>query len=132
MGVVKRTRRRTWATGTLAESPGVHSVGQVAGFAGVTVRTPHHYDEVGLLRPGRRTAAGVPADAPGAMDLAEEHRGFISRTSWECGCEMHRGQGEMYVADERFTAAYEAIRPGLAASMRDAIAADAARAARAG
>ncbi|MFK4273832.1 MerR family transcriptional regulator, partial [Streptomyces milbemycinicus] len=35
-----------------------YSVGQVAGFAGVTVRTLHHYDEIGLLRPGARSAAG--------------------------------------------------------------------------
>ena len=66
------------------------------------------------------------------MDLAEEHRGFISRTSYGCGHELHRGLGEMYVADERFTATYEAIRPGLAVYMRDAIAANAARAADAG
>ncbi|WP_088281901.1 MerR family transcriptional regulator [Kineosporia sp. A_224] len=33
-------------------------VGEVARLAGVTVRTLHHYDEIGLLRPGGRTAAG--------------------------------------------------------------------------
>ncbi|MFB7860407.1 MULTISPECIES: MerR family transcriptional regulator [unclassified Streptomyces] len=35
-----------------------HSVGQVAGFAGVTVRTLHHYDAIGLLSPSGRSAAG--------------------------------------------------------------------------
>ncbi|AJE83294.1 transcriptional regulator [Streptomyces albus] len=35
-----------------------YSVGQVAGFASVTVRTLHHYDEIGLLVPGRRSASG--------------------------------------------------------------------------
>ncbi|WP_049567109.1 MerR family transcriptional regulator [Streptomyces sp. SBT349] len=35
-----------------------YSVGQVADFAGVTVRTLHHYDEIGLLEPGERTHAG--------------------------------------------------------------------------
>ncbi|MET7850198.1 MerR family transcriptional regulator [Streptomyces avermitilis] len=35
-----------------------YSVGQVAGFAGVTVRTLHHYDEIGLLVPGERSHAG--------------------------------------------------------------------------
>jgi DNA-binding transcriptional MerR regulator len=34
------------------------SVGEVAAFASVTVRTLHHYDEVGLLSPNNRTAAG--------------------------------------------------------------------------
>ncbi|WP_426364527.1 MerR family transcriptional regulator [Streptomyces sp. E-08] len=35
-----------------------YSVGQVAGFAGVTVRTLHHYDAIGLLSPGGRSTAG--------------------------------------------------------------------------
>jgi MerR family transcriptional regulator, thiopeptide resistance regulator len=35
-----------------------YSVGQVAGFAGVTVRTLHHYDDIGLLVPGGRSHAG--------------------------------------------------------------------------
>ncbi|EST30197.1 MerR family transcriptional regulator [Streptomyces roseochromogenus] len=35
-----------------------YSVGQVAGFAGITVRTLHHYDEIGLLAPSERTYAG--------------------------------------------------------------------------
>lgn len=35
-----------------------YSVGQVADLAGVTIRTLHHYDEVGLLTPGGRSAAG--------------------------------------------------------------------------
>jgi MerR family transcriptional regulator, thiopeptide resistance regulator len=34
------------------------SVGQLARAAGITVRTLHHYDEIGLLRPSVRTAAG--------------------------------------------------------------------------
>jgi DNA-binding transcriptional MerR regulator len=35
-----------------------YSVGQVAGFAGVTVRALHHYDEIGLLAPSERSHAG--------------------------------------------------------------------------
>jgi DNA-binding transcriptional MerR regulator len=34
------------------------SVGKVAALAGVTIRTLHHYDEIGLLSPGGRSAAG--------------------------------------------------------------------------
>lgn len=33
-------------------------VGELARRTGVTVRTLHHYDEIGLLAPGSRTAAG--------------------------------------------------------------------------
>ncbi|WP_324650934.1 MerR family transcriptional regulator [Georgenia sp. H159] len=36
----------------------VLTVGQVARQFGVTVRTLHHYDEIGLLRPSERTSAG--------------------------------------------------------------------------
>ncbi|MBV7695973.1 MerR family transcriptional regulator [Streptomyces sp. TRM70350] len=35
-----------------------YSVGQVAGYAGVTVRTLHHYDDIGLLVPSERSHAG--------------------------------------------------------------------------
>ncbi|AJP04435.1 transcriptional regulator [Streptomyces cyaneogriseus subsp. noncyanogenus] len=35
-----------------------YSVGQVAAFAGVTVRTLHHYDKAGLLSPSDRSQAG--------------------------------------------------------------------------
>ncbi|QNP71039.1 MerR family transcriptional regulator [Streptomyces roseirectus] len=35
-----------------------YSVGQVAAFAGVTVRTLHHYDAIGLLPPTARTPTG--------------------------------------------------------------------------
>jgi DNA-binding transcriptional MerR regulator len=35
-----------------------YTVGAVAGLAGVSVRTLHHYDQIGLLRPGARSAAG--------------------------------------------------------------------------
>ena len=61
------------------------------------------------------------------MDVAEEHRRFISGTYYDCPYEMHSGLGEMYVTDERFTATYEAIRPGLAVYMRDAMLANAVR-----
>ena len=33
-----------------------YTVGQVARLAGVTVRTLHHYDEIGLLPPSGRAA----------------------------------------------------------------------------
>ena len=35
-----------------------YSVGKVADLAGVTVRTLHHYDEIGLVRPHGRSPAG--------------------------------------------------------------------------
>jgi DNA-binding transcriptional MerR regulator len=41
------------------------TVGRLAELAGVTVRTLHHYDEIGLVRPSARTRAGYRAYAPG-------------------------------------------------------------------
>ncbi len=35
-----------------------YTVGQVAGFTGVTVRALHHYDAIGLLRPSERSETG--------------------------------------------------------------------------
>ena len=35
-----------------------YTVGQVAALAGVTVRTLHHYGQIGLLTPSGRTGAG--------------------------------------------------------------------------
>ncbi len=35
-----------------------YSVGQVADLAGVTIRTLHHYDGIGLLSHSERSAAG--------------------------------------------------------------------------
>lgn len=36
----------------------VYTVSQLATLAGVTVRTLHHYDRIGLLTPSSRTGAG--------------------------------------------------------------------------
>jgi MerR family transcriptional regulator, thiopeptide resistance regulator len=80
---------------------------------------------------GRMAAAlraGVAPDSAQAMDLAEEHRRSISRWFYECSPEMHAGLGRMYVEDERFTATYEAVAPGLAQWVSTAVQANAARA----
>lgn len=78
---------------------------------------------------GRRFTAlmnsGAPADSPEAMDLAEEHRQLISRWFYECSYEIHTGLADMYLADDRFTATYEALKPGMTQYLHDAIHANA-------
>jgi hypothetical protein len=66
-------------------------------------------------------AAGEPAGGPAATGLAEEHRRHIGLWFYDCSKEMHRGLGDMYVDDPRFTANYDAVAPGLARYIRDAI-----------
>ncbi|MBL7498554.1 MerR family transcriptional regulator [Frankia sp. CNm7] len=69
--------------------------------------------------------AGLPADGPEAMALAEEHRQHITRWFYDCGYDIHVGLAEMYLADERFTQVYEDVAPGLAQYVHDAILANA-------
>ncbi len=72
-------------------------------------------------------SAGLPATSVEAMNAAEQARQHISRWFYDCPVEVHRNLGDMYVADERFTASYEKVAPGLAAYVRDAIHANADR-----
>jgi DNA-binding transcriptional MerR regulator len=71
--------------------------------------------------------SGAAPDSAQAMDVAEEHRQHISRWFYDCPPEMHAGLGRMYVEDERFTAHYEEIAPGLAQYVSTAVQANAAR-----
>ena len=72
---------------------------------------------------------GVATGDVRAMDAAERHRVLIDAWFYPCSQEMHAQLGQMYVADPRFAATYERIHPGMARYVRDAIAANAARAA---
>lgn len=72
-------------------------------------------------------AAGKAPDSAEAMDGAELHRQYISRWFYDCSAAVHRGLGELYVADPRFTANLDKVAPGLADYCRRAFAANAAR-----
>ncbi len=78
----------------------------------------------------RRLAESMTSgNGPGsvvAMDLAEEHHRAIE-VFYDCPYPMHRGLGDMYLADPRFTKTYEDVAPGLARWLRDAIHANADR-----
>ena len=90
------------------------------------VRIKAEADDV-LSRFAAAQRAGVPADGEQAMDVAEEHRQHIGRWFYDCPPAMHAGLGRMYVEDERFTAHYEQIAPGLAEYVSTAVQANAAR-----
>ncbi len=63
---------------------------------------------------------GHPAHSPEAMDLAERHRKHIARWFYPCSHPMHRGLGEMYINDSRFSASFERYAQRLASYVRDA------------
>jgi DNA-binding transcriptional MerR regulator len=71
--------------------------------------------------------AGLAPTDVAAMDLAEAWRQHISKWFYPCSYAMHRGLGEMYVSDQRFTENIDRLRPGLARFTRDAIIANAER-----
>ena len=84
-------------------------------------------DEAGQLESSMADAlrAGVDPASERGRALAERHREQISQWYYDCGYQMHRGLGQMYVDDERFRSRYEEIEPGLAAWLCAAIAANA-------
>jgi DNA-binding transcriptional MerR regulator len=49
-----------------------YSVGEVAALAGVSVRTLHHYDETGLLRPSSRSLAGYREYTSADLDRLQQ------------------------------------------------------------
>jgi hypothetical protein len=73
--------------------------------------------------------SGEPATSEAAMDAAEAARLHIDRRFYDCSHDVHRNLGDMYIADPRFTKTYEDQEPGLAQYVRDAIHANADRAA---
>ena len=60
-----------------AEGPGEMTVGRVAGLVGVSVRTLHHWDEIGLVVPSARSWAGYRLYS--AEDVARIHRVLVYR-----------------------------------------------------
>ncbi len=71
--------------------------------------------------------AGRSPDSDEAVVLAERLRVHIDRWFYPCSHAMHRDLAELYVEDARFAENFWRIRPGLAAFVRDAIRANAAR-----
>lgn len=61
-----------------------------------------------------------PADPEVQVWIGRHHQ-MINDRFYTCSTEIYRGLGELYVADERFTAYYERIRAGMAAFMTEAM-----------
>lgn len=61
-----------------------------------------------------------PAD-PEVQQWVGKHHQMINDRFYTCSLQVYRGLGDLYVQDERFTANYEKVKPGLAAFMRAAM-----------
>lgn len=59
--------------------------------------------------------AGVPADSPEAMALAEENRAHISKWFYDLPLEFYANMAQIWVNDPRFTKNIDKAKPGLAA-----------------
>lgn len=66
--------------------------------------------------------AGEAPDGPEGRRIAGLHKQWLCFTWPKYTPKAHLGLAEMYVADERFTAYYDAETPGCAAFLRDAVA----------
>jgi MerR family transcriptional regulator, thiopeptide resistance regulator len=63
-----------------------HTVGQLARLAGVTVRTLHHYDRIGLLEPEERSGSGsYRRYGPGAVERLHRILSYRSCASGSAG-----------------------------------------------
>jgi DNA-binding transcriptional MerR regulator len=59
--------------------------------------------------------AGIPADSPEAMALAEAKRLHISKWFYDCPIEFYVNMASIWVNDPRFTKNIDKAKPGLAA-----------------
>jgi DNA-binding transcriptional MerR regulator len=63
---------------------------------------------------------GAPVTDDRVQDLVARHHAQIA-VFWTPDADAYRGLGQMYVEDERFTATYDAVAPGLARYLHDAM-----------
>ncbi|UIJ59466.1 TipAS antibiotic-recognition domain-containing protein [Amycolatopsis acidiphila] len=119
---------------------GALSIAQVARLAKVTSRTCGTTTASACChRPTPTTAGGastgastselakarVPVDDERVLDAVAGHYEWI-KNHWTPNAESHAGLGRVYAEDERFREQYEAVHPGFADYLRDALAAFAA------
>ncbi|MER5746315.1 MerR family transcriptional regulator [Streptomyces sp. NPDC002225] len=98
------------------------TVGRVAELAGVSVRTLHHYDGIGLVRASARTAAGYRAYSPDDVERLREVLGYrrlgfglreiadlVDDPATDTVARLHRLRGLLLEQRDRASAAVAAI-----------------------
>jgi hypothetical protein len=117
----EEAERRWGGTGEYAES-----TRRTRGYDAGTWRAIRAEADAITQRFGELMRVGAEPGGADAVALAAEHRDHISRWFYECSPEVHRGLGELYVADPRFAKNWEAVESGLTEYVRAAFAAEAA------
>ncbi len=77
--------------------------------------------EISQIQQGLASLMDRSPSDPEAQEWIHRHHQQINDRFYTCPPEMYRGLGDMYVYDERFTANYEKIKPGLAQFIRAAM-----------
>jgi MerR family transcriptional regulator, thiopeptide resistance regulator len=93
----------------------MRTVSEVAALAGVTVRTLHHYDEVGLVVPSGRTEAEQQWGNTDAYRESRRRTGAYTRQDWE---EL---KAESDVIMQRIAQVYRAGQPADSVAAMDAV-----------
>jgi DNA-binding transcriptional MerR regulator len=78
-------------------------------------------EEMGAVTTGIASVMGQDPGSPEVQEKVGAWFDLINQRFYTCTPEIFRGLGEMYVADPRFTATYENVKPGLAEFLRDAM-----------
>ncbi len=112
----EEVRQRWGATAAYAES-----ATRTAAYTAADWHDLQQGMEVILADFAAAKAAGEVADGEIAEGLAARLQAFITDTQYTCTDEILLGLGEMYVADERFTANIDRHGAGTAAYIREAI-----------
>ncbi len=64
---------------------------------------------------------GISPEGPEGEEIVTNHKEWLVLSGLKYKPQIHRGLGEMYIMDERFTAYYDRKVPGCAQFLRDAI-----------
>ena len=112
----EEARQRWGSTAAYAES-----ARRTKGYGKPEWEEIHRESQAIYARLAELMREGAAAGDPRVQAAVADHRAHITRWFYDCTKELHRGLGEMYVADPRFTQNLDRTAPGLAAFLRDAI-----------
>jgi MerR family transcriptional regulator, thiopeptide resistance regulator len=115
----------------------MRTVSEVAALAGVSVRTLHHYDEVGLVRPAARSAAGYRLYEDRDLERLQlvlfyrelgfglaEIRALLDRDGSDRGRALRQQRAQLQAEADRLTRMVAAVDRAIAAHERGEVMSD--------